>query len=117
MSSLGNNRAEPSKSSDSHEDRYKNKRINSLHLPIEAHWHLPEFEKKKKFSLSKMSFRSVQESLKGIRRNDAFSNIFQAVRDPKDEHAVKSLRELLLSSGQLPEKYDDYHTLLRYELS
>lgn len=115
MSSLGKNRAESSTSpssntSNSYVDGRKTKRINSLDLPLEAHWHLHEFEKKKKFSLSKMSFRSVQESLKGIQR----SNVFQLARDPKDEHLVKSLRELLLSSGGLPEKFDDYHTLLRY---
>ncbi|KAG6489710.1 hypothetical protein ZIOFF_050986 [Zingiber officinale] len=39
--------------------------------------------------------------------------MFQGVHDPNEEKVVKSLRDTLLSKGQLPEKYDDYHTLLR----
>ncbi|KAG6529487.1 hypothetical protein ZIOFF_011686 [Zingiber officinale] len=38
--------------------------------------------------------------------------MFQGVHNPNEEKVVKSLRDTLLSKGQLPEKYDDYHTLL-----
>ncbi|XP_020259667.1 phosphatidylinositol/phosphatidylcholine transfer protein SFH11 isoform X1 [Asparagus officinalis] len=61
-----------------------------------------------------MSFRAVQESLKGIQKNSAFSNVFQPAHDPKHEHLVRSLRELLLASDELPERFDEYHTLLRF---
>ncbi|KAG6469612.1 hypothetical protein ZIOFF_070542 [Zingiber officinale] len=47
-------------------------------------------------------------------KSNAFPTMFQGVHDPNEEKVVKSLRDTLLSKGQLPEKYDDYHTLLRY---
>ncbi|XP_022923476.1 phosphatidylinositol/phosphatidylcholine transfer protein SFH11 isoform X2 [Cucurbita moschata] len=34
--------------------------------------------------------------------------------DPKDEEAVDKLREMLFLEGQLPTKFNDYHTLLRF---
>ncbi|KAG6493246.1 hypothetical protein ZIOFF_048223 [Zingiber officinale] len=46
-------------------------------------------------------------------KSNAFPTMFQGVHDPNEEKVVKSLRDTLLSKGQLPEKYDDYHTLLR----
>lgn len=116
MSSRKSERESSFRASDSNAGRNKTKRISSRDLPIEAHWHLPELDKKKKFSLSKMSFRAVQESLKGIQKNNTFSSIFQPAHDPKHEHLVRSLRELLLASAELPERFDDYHTLLRYEI-
>ncbi|GLJ27939.1 hypothetical protein SUGI_0548760 [Cryptomeria japonica] len=36
------------------------------------------------------------------------------VRDPKEQDMVHSFRKLLLENNLLPEKYDDYHTLLRF---
>ncbi|KAG6484847.1 hypothetical protein ZIOFF_053372 [Zingiber officinale] len=47
-------------------------------------------------------------------KSNAFPTMFQGVHDPNEEKVVKSLRDTLLSKGQLPEKYDDYHTLLRF---
>ncbi|KAG6514153.1 hypothetical protein ZIOFF_024494 [Zingiber officinale] len=47
-------------------------------------------------------------------KSNAFPTMFQGVHDPNEEKVVKSLRGTLLSKGQLPEKYDDYHTLLRF---
>jgi hypothetical protein len=102
-------------SSSSKETQLNGRRLPSLNLPLESHWHLPELEKKK-LSLSKMSFQSVQESLTKIRRSNTFKGIFNSVHDPKEEEVVQSIRNQLLSEGRLPEKYDDYHTLLRYKL-
>ncbi|KAJ3678633.1 hypothetical protein LUZ60_002436 [Juncus effusus] len=90
------------------------KRIPSLHLPIEAHWQLPETRNKRKLSLSRMSFKSIQESLTKISRSNTFKGIFQSVHDPKEEQAVEEIRRELLEDGKLPEKFDDYHTLLRF---
>ncbi|XP_020096346.1 phosphatidylinositol/phosphatidylcholine transfer protein SFH11-like isoform X2 [Ananas comosus] len=83
----------------------RSRSVNLLNLPIEAHWELPQVEKKKSF-LSKMSLR--------ISQRNTLSDISQVVHDPKDDEAVKSFRELLLLTGQLPEQHDDYHTLLRF---
>ncbi|KAG6489007.1 hypothetical protein ZIOFF_050265 [Zingiber officinale] len=46
-------------------------------------------------------------------KSNAFPTMFQGIHDPNEEKVVKSLRDTLLSKGQLPEKYDNYHTLLR----
>ncbi|KAF3335634.1 phosphatidylinositol/phosphatidylcholine transfer protein SFH11 [Carex littledalei] len=61
-----------------------------------------------------MSFKSVQESLTNISRSNTFKGIFQSVHDPNDEEVVQLIRNQLISEGRLPEKYDDYHTLLRF---
>ncbi|XP_039141538.1 phosphatidylinositol/phosphatidylcholine transfer protein SFH11-like isoform X1 [Dioscorea cayenensis subsp. rotundata] len=69
----------------------------------------------KRSSLSTSSFRSIQEALKTIRRSFTIKTILEGTHNPKDEQFVQSLRDLLLSSGaQLPDKFDDYHTLLRF---
>lgn len=95
--------------------RQQRKTISLRSLPLEAHWHFLELQKKKKPTLaSKMSFRSLQKSLTKITKSDTFRTIFQGVRDPEELKQVQSLRDLLASTGQLPEKHDDYHTLLRY---
>ncbi|KAG6474018.1 hypothetical protein ZIOFF_067941 [Zingiber officinale] len=57
---------------------------------------------------------SLQKSLTKVSKRNAFRTMFQGVHDPNEEKVVKSLRDTLLSKGQLPEKYDDYDTLLRY---
>lgn len=92
------------------------KTIGIRSSPLEAHWHFLELQKKKKKPTlaSKMSFRSLQKSLTKITKSGTFRTIFQGVRDPEELKQVQSLRDLLASTGQLPEKHDDYHTLLRY---
>ncbi|CAL9760315.1 unnamed protein product [Musa acuminata subsp. burmannicoides] len=92
------------------------KTIGIRSSPLEAHWHFLELPKKKKKPTlaSKMSFRSLQKSLTKITKSDTFRTIFQGVRDPEEVKQVQSLRDLLASTGQLPEKHDDYHTLLRF---
>ncbi|KAJ0962014.1 hypothetical protein J5N97_029842 [Dioscorea zingiberensis] len=69
---------------------------------------------RKRPSFSTSSFRSIQEAFKTIRRSFTFKAILEGTHNPKDEHLVQALRDLLLSSGQLPDKFDDYHTLLRF---
>ncbi|XP_018677003.2 phosphatidylinositol/phosphatidylcholine transfer protein SFH11 isoform X2 [Musa acuminata AAA Group] len=92
------------------------KTIGIRSSPLEAHWHFLELQKKKKKPTlaSKMSFRSLQKSLTKITKSGTFRTIFQGVRDPEELKQVQSLRDLLASTGQLPEKHDDYHTLLRF---
>ncbi|URE31054.1 CRAL/TRIO, N-terminal domain [Musa troglodytarum] len=95
--------------------RQQRKTISLRSLPLEAHWHVLELQKKKKPTFaSKMSFRSLHKSPTKIAKSDTFRTIFQGVRDPEELKQVQSLRDLLASTGQLPEKHDDYHTLLRF---
>ncbi|KAJ8459483.1 hypothetical protein OPV22_032409 [Ensete ventricosum] len=96
--------------------RQQRKTTSLSSLPLEAHWHFLELQKKKKKPTlaSKMSFRSLQKSLTKITKSDTFRTIFQGARDPEDLKQVQALRDLLASTGQLPEKHDDYHTLLRF---
>ncbi|XP_074561294.1 phosphatidylinositol/phosphatidylcholine transfer protein SFH11-like [Curcuma longa] len=96
------------------EEQQQTRRTNSFYGPLELHWHLPEPEKKKPPLTSKLTFRSLQKSLTKVSKSDAFRTMLQGVRDPNEEKVVQSLRDTLLSKGQLPEKYDDYHTLLRF---
>uniref|UniRef100_N1QRN9 Uncharacterized protein n=1 Tax=Aegilops tauschii TaxID=37682 RepID=N1QRN9_AEGTA len=62
-----------------------------------------------------MSFRSIEQLL---RRNSKIkisqSIIANGIHDPKEEQSVQALRESLLASNQLPEKFDDHHVLLRF---
>ncbi|XP_062186435.1 phosphatidylinositol/phosphatidylcholine transfer protein SFH11-like isoform X2 [Phragmites australis] len=61
-----------------------------------------------------MSFRSVEQLLRRNNKTKISCSVVDGVRDQKEEQYVQSLRELLLSSNQLPEKFDDYHVLLRF---
>lgn len=96
------------------EDQQQTRRTNSFYGPLEFHWHLPEPEKEKPSLTSKLTFRSLQKSLTKVSKNNALRTMLRGVRDPNEEKVVLSLRDTLLSKDQLPEKYDDYHTLLRY---
>lgn len=53
---------------------------------------------------------------RGKKRSEGLSSslIIQDVRDAKELQAVEAFRQLLLSEELLPEKLDDYHTLLRF---
>ncbi|KAG6495829.1 hypothetical protein ZIOFF_043658 [Zingiber officinale] len=95
------------------EEQKQTRRTNTFYGPLESHWHFPEPEKKKPPLTSKLTFRSLQKLLTKVSKSNAFRTMFQGVHDPNEEKVVKSLRDTLLSKGQLPEKYDDYHTLLR----
>lgn len=101
--------------SNSNELQHQKRRTKSLNLPLETHWEVSQKERKKKLSLSRMSFKSIQESLMRISRSKTYRSMLQGVHDPEEEHVVQSFRQLLLSTSELPEKYDDYHTLLRYD--
>ncbi|KAG6497837.1 hypothetical protein ZIOFF_045743 [Zingiber officinale] len=96
------------------EEQKQTRRTNTFYGPLESHWHFPEPEKKKPPLTSKLTFKSLQKSLTKVSKSNAFRTMFQGVHDPNEEKVVKSLRDTLLSKGQLPEKYDDYHTLLRF---
>ena len=61
-----------------------------------------------------MSFRSIEQLLRRNSKTKIARNIIDGVHDQKEEQCVQSLRELLLASNQLPEKFDDYYLLLRY---
>jgi hypothetical protein len=61
-----------------------------------------------------MSFRSIEQLLRRNSKTKISRNIVDGVHDQKEERCVQSLRELLLASNQLPEKFDDYYLLLRY---
>ncbi|XP_077236260.1 sec14p-like phosphatidylinositol transfer family protein isoform X3 [Tasmannia lanceolata] len=100
----------------SHDLPKKKGRSSSRNQPLEECWHLPQAEKKQ-LSLSKISLKSMmmfRESLKRIGRSKTLQMIYESSHNPDDEQMVQSFRELLLSNGQLPEKHDDYHTLLRF---
>ncbi|XP_072983446.1 phosphatidylinositol/phosphatidylcholine transfer protein SFH11 isoform X1 [Typha latifolia] len=94
----------------SKELQHQKKRTSTFIMPLEDHWCLPPQAEKR----SSMSFKSVQGIIARTRRSSTLRNIIQGVRDPREEHMVQSLKELLLSTSQLPEKHDDYHTLLRF---
>jgi hypothetical protein len=69
---------------------------------------------KKSCSISKMSFRSIEQLLRRNSKTKIDQNVANGIHDQKEEQSVQSLRESLLASNQLPEKFDDYHVLLRY---
>lgn len=61
-----------------------------------------------------MSFRSIEQLLRRNSKIKISRNIVDGVHDQKEEQLVQSLRELLLASNQLPDKFDDDYVLLRY---
>ncbi|KAJ7952496.1 Phosphatidylinositol/phosphatidylcholine transfer protein [Quillaja saponaria] len=56
----------------------------------------------------------LRDSLKKLGRSKSMQLVLEGAHDPKDEQLVESFRELLFIEGQLPGKYSDYHTLLRF---
>ncbi|XP_058085840.1 phosphatidylinositol/phosphatidylcholine transfer protein SFH11-like isoform X2 [Magnolia sinica] len=91
----------------------KKGKANPRDVPIEEHFHFPVVEKKQS-SLRKLSFKSMRNSLKKFGRSKAMQKIYGGPHNPRDEQMVQDFRNLLLKEGQLPEKHDDYHTLLRF---
>ncbi|CAM0958414.1 unnamed protein product [Alopecurus aequalis] len=61
-----------------------------------------------------MSFRSIEQLLRRNSKIKISQNIANGIHDQKEEQSVQSLRESLLASNQLPEKFDDYNVLLRF---
>lgn len=61
-----------------------------------------------------MSFRSIEQLLRRNSKTKISRNIVDRNHDQKEEQLVQSLRELLLASKQLPDKFDDYYVLLRF---
>ncbi|KAH9304530.1 hypothetical protein KI387_008934, partial [Taxus chinensis] len=56
----------------------------------------------------------ISHSMKKRLRNADSRLVIKDVRDPKEQDIVLSFRKLLLENNLLPEKHDDYHTLLRF---
>ncbi|VAH52812.1 unnamed protein product [Triticum turgidum subsp. durum] len=61
-----------------------------------------------------MSFRSIEQLLRRNSKIKISQSIANGIHDQKEEQSVQALRESLLASNQLPEKFDDHHVLLRY---
>uniref|UniRef100_I1QAH1 CRAL-TRIO domain-containing protein n=1 Tax=Oryza glaberrima TaxID=4538 RepID=I1QAH1_ORYGL len=61
-----------------------------------------------------MSFKSIDRLIRRNSKTKLSRNIVDGIYDQKEEQYVQSLRELLLANNQLPEKFDDYHVLLRF---
>uniref|UniRef100_A0A0D9WYH7 CRAL-TRIO domain-containing protein n=1 Tax=Leersia perrieri TaxID=77586 RepID=A0A0D9WYH7_9ORYZ len=61
-----------------------------------------------------MSFKSIDRLVRRNSKTKTSRNIVDDIYDQKEEQYVQSLRELLLANNQLPEKFDDYHVLLRF---
>ncbi|XP_062190451.1 phosphatidylinositol/phosphatidylcholine transfer protein SFH11-like isoform X2 [Phragmites australis] len=80
---------------------------------VKTYWHLLQV-RSKSTSRSKMSFRSVEQLLRRNSKTKVSRNIVNGIHNQKEEQCVQSLRELVLASNQLPEKFDDYHVLLRF---
>ncbi|KAG9452333.1 hypothetical protein H6P81_005237 [Aristolochia fimbriata] len=91
------------------------KRTESLKLPIEEHWHLPQKTKKQVSLTQRLNvIGKFRNSLKKFGRSKSMQEIIEGSRDPDDEQLVQEFHSLLLRDGQLSEKHDDYHTLLRF---
>ncbi|VAH52806.1 unnamed protein product [Triticum turgidum subsp. durum] len=61
-----------------------------------------------------MSFRSIEQLLRRNSKIKISQSIANGIHDQKEEQSVQALRESLLASNQLPEKFDDHHVLLRF---
>ncbi|XVE65076.1 hypothetical protein DITRI_Ditri07aG0153300 [Diplodiscus trichospermus] len=92
------------------------------HPPIETHFLLPpQGGEKPASSATSSGLKSmlsyplkIRDSLKRLRKSKSMELILEGTHDPKDEQIVLSFRELLFLENQLPEKHNDYHTLLRF---
>jgi hypothetical protein len=72
--------------------------------------------KKKAFSCSTKLTHPLKMR-KGKRKIDFQIPLIEDVRDEKEEKLVSKLRQQLLQKDLLPPVHDDYHMLLRYEMS
>ncbi|KAF7004212.1 hypothetical protein CFC21_019451 [Triticum aestivum] len=61
-----------------------------------------------------MSFRSIEQLLRRNSKIKISQSIANGIHDQKEERSVQALRESLLATNQLPEKFDDHHVLLRF---
>ncbi|XP_068635153.1 phosphatidylinositol/phosphatidylcholine transfer protein SFH11-like [Aristolochia californica] len=91
------------------------KRSDTLKLPIEEHWRLPQPTKKQLPLAKRLNLvRKFRNSLKRVGRSKSMQEILEGPRDPDDEQLVQEFHSLLLKEGQLSKNHDDYHTLLRF---
>lgn len=101
-------------SSTEHQERHS-KRFNTDEVSIQ-----PSDEN----SLSNPSLRGIKafrvasskisRSMKKRLASSDSKLFIRDLRDPKEQEIVQAFRKLLLENNLLPEKYDDYHTLLRF---
>ena len=98
------------------ENLFSTRRTKLIHPPIETHWNFPSREEYRR-SVSNLSVLTkpskFRESFRKFRKRKDLKTILEGTHDPKDEQLVESFRQLLMSDVQLPEKQNDYHTLLR----
>lgn len=84
-----------------------------LHPPIETFWQLPPKKDQKKKSIKSRTAKTIM-SLALKKKSKSLQVILGGSHDPKDEQIVDSFRQLVFLEGQLIDKNNDYHTLLRY---
>ncbi|KAL6004991.1 hypothetical protein ACLOJK_005550 [Asimina triloba] len=97
---------------DANPSSHKKGRNASIRVPIEEQWHFPQVIKKQS-SLQRLSFKVMMNNLKKLRKSKALQGIHSGPHNPRDDQLVQNFRKMLLEDGLLPEKLDDYHTLLR----
>lgn len=99
-------------SSSSKEGESTKQKAKILHPPIETFWQLPPTKEHKRSTKSRTA-KTIM-SLPFKKKSKSLQTILEGSHDPKDEQIVDSFRQLLFLDGQLLDKINDYHTLLRY---
>ncbi|XP_055819458.1 phosphatidylinositol/phosphatidylcholine transfer protein SFH11 [Solanum dulcamara] len=99
-------------SSSSKEGESTKQKAKILHPPIETFWQLPPTKEHKRSTKSRTA-KTIM-SLPFKKKSKSLQTILEGSHDPKDEQIVDSFRQLLFLDGQLLDKYNDYHTLLRF---
>ncbi|XP_022965058.1 phosphatidylinositol/phosphatidylcholine transfer protein SFH11 isoform X2 [Cucurbita maxima] len=100
---------------DGEEELPSSSKTKNVYLPIETFWLPPSAEA----TVDKLKGGGLGSKLLhplGLRRlsRGSLKRAMEEKYDPKDEEAVDKLREMLFLDGQLPTKFNDYHTLLRF---
>nr|GEX21320.1 phosphatidylinositol/phosphatidylcholine transfer protein SFH6-like isoform X2 [Tanacetum cinerariifolium] len=71
-------------------------------------------EKKSKIGTLKNAASRIRRSLRKKNRKGNSAISIEEVRDPEEVNAVNNFRQVLLAEEMLPEKFDDYFTILRF---
>lgn len=100
---------------DEDEELLSNSKTKNVYPPIETFWFPPStveatMDAPKGGGLGSKLLHPLR-----LRRSSrgSLKRAMEEKHDPKDEEAVDKLREMLFLEGQLPTKFNDYHTLLR----
>ncbi|XP_022154032.1 phosphatidylinositol/phosphatidylcholine transfer protein SFH11 isoform X2 [Momordica charantia] len=89
----------------------------NVYPPIEAFWLPPAEAAPVEAKGSRGLSSKLLQPLKFRRSSEKRRSLKMAMEgkhDPKEEEAVDALREMLFLDCQLPPKFNDYHTLLRF---